>query len=102
MRCRCTKLSRCFAWLQASADRDVGLPNGLGCLKKSLSRARNFHIDACVRRCSVKTWSVVDSKSQHFQIAYERGGFAHHPLKSPVCSCVSITLPAFIVNANHS
>jgi hypothetical protein len=26
---------------------------------------------------------------------------AHGSLKSPVCSCVSITLPARIVNANH-
>src|SRR5439155_9818662 len=25
MRCRCTKLSPCFAWLQALADRDVRL-----------------------------------------------------------------------------
>jgi hypothetical protein len=26
---------------------------------------------------------------------------AHHSLKSPECSCVSITIASFIVNANH-
>jgi hypothetical protein len=49
------------------------------------------------------------NKQAHFAIsrhAPPRGGFlfrsAHHSLKSPVCSCVSITVPAAIVNANHS
>ena len=33
---------------------------------------------------------------------FMKGGCCSGSLKSPVCSCVSITFSSFIVNANHS
>jgi hypothetical protein len=43
MRCRCTKLSRCFAWLQALVDRDVRFQIKSGSRKRSATQSNRFY-----------------------------------------------------------
>jgi len=92
------------------------LPASKRKLKRWLRAYRKWALG--LKRASLRgKWSRIPKAApcpnetrQYFAIsrhASPRGGFlfqarnAHHSLKSPVCSCVSIKVASFVVNTNH-